>query len=158
MALPEDILSIINDLQKRVRKLESFPQPPNFITTNLASTSFSLTAAGGGGDVVLAGFNLHNADDLKVDGTPTIEIYKNVDGIDDFFPEDKYPLGTNWTYDEITGLEMIPRFERNSIFATLVGQDLTYEILVINHSASSISGIEIFCDWRVPQFNGDNTS
>lgn len=143
------LLKAIDDLNKRIDKLERFPQPPTMVDSNLAETAFSLPAAGTAGDIVIAYFNLHNANSFKMLGAPRLEVYKN----STISADNLWPLGANWTATELRGLDIIPLTVRTTPYTTDYN-DLMVYYFFRNRGAGAISGLMCFCDWRFPQLQG----
>src|SRR5262249_35903758 len=88
MAEVDDILLTIKDLERRVRNLETTPQPPNINSISSAQTSLTLSAA----SADWASARIFNDNNYKMLAVPSIVIYK-----DSVSVANRWPDGANWS-------------------------------------------------------------
>jgi hypothetical protein len=141
MALPNDILSTIGDLRRRLRNLESNPQPPSITLSETGTASFDLAAAGDAShnDVYLITAELTELDDKRLLVMPTFSIYKTSVGVANL-----WPFGANWTIAE----------QRNLFITTWMdwgetdNNNAVFKILLQNKHTAAITGLLLKINFR----------
>lgn len=91
MALPDTILTIINDLKRRVDALERNPQPPNveIFTYDDAAVHFDAHSHN------TVGYAVALPNDGRLLGTPEITVFRDSVDLGNVFP-----FAPGWTYEE----------------------------------------------------------
>ena|SRR5258706_8448629 len=88
MAEADDILQTLKDFDRRIRNLETVPQPPNILS--IASSQTSLTLSASAAD--WASIRIFNDNNYKMLAVPSIVIYK-----DSVSAANRWPSGSNWS-------------------------------------------------------------
>lgn len=140
MTLPPDILRTLKDLDRRVRAMETTPQPPNIKLAPSVTATFDISAAGNPNDIIVATATLEDDQDGRLLAIPAYSLYKSV-GIP---AADRYPFGANWTSGEIRNLYITNWFE----WAETDQKNVVYKIMLINKNAFAINDLELTIDWR----------
>src|SRR5258707_8172227 len=87
MAQIDDILSTLKDYERRIRSLETTPQPPNIISIASAQTSLTLSASAAD----WASVRIFNDSNYKMLAVPSIVVYR-----DSVSAANHWPDGSNW--------------------------------------------------------------
>ena len=87
MAEIDDILKLLKDYDRRLRSLETTPQPPNILSILSSTSSFTLSASAAD----WASVRIFNDSGNKMLAVPSIVVYK-----DSVAPANRWPDGSNW--------------------------------------------------------------
>ena len=133
MALPSDIIRIINDIKRRVTNLETTPQPPNITLSNTASVTFNLSAN------AYTSFTATITDNQarRLLTQPNFSLYRNTDADNDGW----YPTGSDWSTSEVAGLQMRWWID----WHTTNSNNVKVVVLFVNNSATNFTGLH----WRI---------
>jgi hypothetical protein len=91
MALPEDILTTINNIDRRLKNLERSPQPPNIVLSNYMEWTKTI----GANSHDTRRFILQAPNNARVLAIPEITIYH-----DSVSSDNEYPYAPGWVYAE----------------------------------------------------------
>ncbi len=131
MALPDDLLKTIADLERRVKNIERNPQPPNIVVTPF-QTGGRLLAANSHDTYRITVSTPTNAKLLAI---PEVTVYKDVVSNDN-----EYPYALGWTYAEALNFHIHWWFDES----WSDGNNLVMFLNTINNNATSID-----VKWRV---------
>lgn len=91
MALQEDILGVLKDLERRIHALETTPQPPNIELSDDFEASFTTNAQA----TTVVTVTTTSDDGKRLHAMPNISLYK-----DSVTAANRFPGGSNWSADD----------------------------------------------------------
>lgn len=125
MAQVDDILSTLKDYERRIRNLETSPQPPNINAISASQGAFTLSA----GAIQWFSVRINSTDNFKMMAVPSIAIYKN-----SVSAANRYPDGANWTGADLG--TFVPYVFLDPSLSD--GNDEQFRVVFINFNASPI--------------------
>lgn len=125
MAEIDDILQLLKSFDRRLRSLETTPQPPNINSIASSQTSFTLHAA----SADWVSVRINNTDNYKLLAVPSLVIYK-----DSVSAANRWPDGANWS-TFLGSFQFFPWLD----YSLSDGNDQQFRILFINFDTRDIN-------------------
>jgi hypothetical protein len=146
MALNDDILTRIQELDRRLKNLERNPQPPNISSTSVFYATFTLQAAGTTGDTVTITANLTDNGGKRIFAVPIVALFKNTFSTppDGMYYGDRYPNGSSWSAQDVRDIDFVGWADYAET-DYLSDTNLVCKYLVRNKKATTIT--LIFIGW-----------
>jgi hypothetical protein len=136
MALPSDIIQKINELERRIRTMESHPQPPNINLDETVEATFTVSA----NDWVLVTLTLTDDNNSRLMAQPNFSLYRSATTTS----INLYPTGANWTYAEVMGLRLQSWLD----WGGSDNNNVVMKLLLVNGTANPISNIHFVANFR----------